>query len=147
MAKERWWTAPTQTESGASVMVTGRDNLDKIISKGKCIYRVTVIWDYDAEPSGYPDKATSELMEQATDAMAEEFRKDDIAYMTGIYTGDGRREWVFYTSNMNIFNKVFNRALENLPVLPIVVEAEEDRDWEEYREMREISYIPEDETE
>lgn len=128
-------------------MVTGRDYMEKVMESGKYIYRVTVIWDYVSEGSGYPDAETSKLMEEATEALKEEFHRDDIAYLTGIYTGDGRREWVFYTRNMNIFNKVFNRALENRPVLPIIVEAEEDREWGEYREMKEISFIPEDETE
>lgn len=66
--------------------------------------------------------------------------------MTGIYTGDGERDWVFYTQNLNIFGRVFNRALEPLEQMPLLIEAESDPDWEEYREMREISYIaPDDE--
>lgn len=145
--KDRWWTAPTEAENGKTVMVTGRDYLDEVIAKGKYIYRVTVAWDYNALPSGMPDDGDARLMEAVTDAFISEFKKDKIAYLTGIYTGDGRREWIFYTSNLIIFGKVFNRALAELDQMPLAIEAEEDRDWEEYREMREISYIPESEEE
>jgi len=147
MAKERWWTAPTEAENGATVIVTGRDFMDDIIAKGKYVYRVTVSWNYDPLPSGMPYDADAAMMEEATDVLQEAFRKDKIAYMTGIYTGDGRRDWVFYTRNLNIFGKVFNLALEPLDTMPLLIEAEEDAEWNEYREMREISYIPEDESE
>lgn len=142
--KERWWSAPTEAESGRTVIVTGRDFMDEIIAKGKFTYRVTVSWDYNALPSGMPDDDDAHVLEQFTDAMLAEFSKDKIAYLTGIYTGDGRRDWVFYTSNLNIFGKVFNRALADLDTLPLLIEAESDPDWAEYREMREISYIPAD---
>ncbi|MDE6717671.1 MAG: DUF695 domain-containing protein [Muribaculaceae bacterium] len=145
--KERWWTAPTESESGATVLVTGRDYMDEIMAKGKFPYRVTVSWDYNRLPDGMPEDADAVMMEKATDAMQEEFRKDKVAYMTGIYTGDGRRDWVFYTGNLNIFGKVFNRALADLDTMPLLIEAESDPEWNEYREMRDISYIPEDETE
>lgn len=145
--KDRWWTAPTEAENGKTILVTGRDYLDEIIAKEKYIYRVTVSWDYHSLPSGMPEDDEARLMEQATDAFISEFKKDKIAYLTGIYTGDGRREWIFYTSNLNIFGRVFNRALADIEQLPLAIEAEEDRDWEEYREMREITYIPESEDE
>lgn len=128
-------------------MVTGRDYMDDVIAKGKFKYRVTVGWDYERLPNGMPSDADAEMMEKATDALQKEFNKDKVAYMTGIYTGDGRRDWIFYTMNLNIFGKVFNRALEGLDSMPLSIEAEEDADWAEYREMRDISYIPEDETE
>lgn len=144
--KERWWSTPTEAENGKTVIVTGRDYMDSIIAKGKYIYRVTVSWEYNVLPSGMPEDGDSRLMGAATDALLEEFGKDKIAYMTGIYTGDGRRDWVFYTSNLNIFGRVFNRALENLEQMPLKIEAESDPEWLEYHEMREISYIaPDDE--
>ncbi|MDE6696119.1 MAG: DUF695 domain-containing protein, partial [Muribaculaceae bacterium] len=61
------------------------------------------------------------------------------------YTGDGRRDWVFYTHGLNIFGKVFNRALEGIPEMPLKFDATEDPDWEEYKEMREATYIPDEE--
>lgn len=145
--KERWWTSPVEGEGGGTVMITGRDYLDKIIAGGKFPYRVEVSWNYDPLPSGMPREEDALLMEKATDAMIDTFNKDKIAYLTGIYTGEGRRDWVFYTKNLPIFGKVFNRALEDLDTMPLVIEAMSDPDWEEYRTTREISYIPPDEDE
>ena len=65
--------------------------------------------------------------------------------LTGIYTGDGRRDWVFYTVSLHIFRNIFNRALEPLDLMPLVIEAQEDPDWEEYLDMRNRTYIPPEE--
>ena len=88
-----------------------------------------------------PDYETSLLIEKAHDALVETFEKDPIAVLTGIYTGDGQRNWVFYTLSTNIFGKKLNDALAPLPLLPISIYAENDPDWAEYAEMKDISEI------
>lgn len=143
----RWWTYPAESDNGKTIIVTGRDGMEDVIKSGKYKYRIDVYWNYNSLPDGMPDDEDARMLEQVTDALQEKFKKDKVAYMTGIYTGDGRRDWVFYTKNLNIFSTVFNSALEQLPTLPIVIEAESDPDWEEYLNMREISYIPKDESE
>ena len=139
---EDFWTYPAETESGKTLIVTGRDNIDSVRESGKYPYRVTVSWDYTPLPDGFPDKETATLMEQADEALRYETRKDQAAVITGIYTGDGRRDWVFYTRSLHIFRNILNRALADLPLLPLSIEAVEDPEWEEYREMRENTYIP-----
>ncbi len=140
--KDEWWTCPTEAENGRLIMVSGRDGVAPARETGKYTARVTVSWEYGNTSDGMPDAETAELMGTVTDALLDAFRKDPIAIMTGIYTGDGKREWVFYTRNLGIFGRVFNRALEPLDTIPIVIEAENDPEWAEYEEMRSITYIP-----
>lgn len=137
---ETWWTAPAEAENGKTILVTGRDDIEKFHSSGKYIYRVEVIWRYDG--GGMPADTDARIMEQASDALADAFNRDRIAVMTGIYTGNGERDWIFYTKNLAVFNTVLNRALAPLPQLPIVIEAYSDPQWEEYTEMRQSTYIP-----
>ena len=141
---EKWWTYPAESENGKTLLITGRDDIEKWQKSGKFPVRVTASWDYNQKPDGMPSDDDASLMEQATDAMLDEFGKDKCAVMTGIYTGDGRRDWVFYTHSLNIFGKVFNRALAGLPEIPLKFDATEDPDWEEYRDMREATYIPDE---
>ena len=142
---DKWWTYPAESEDGQTILITGRDEIEKWQKPGKFPIRVTASWDYTPKPDGMPSDVDADLMEQATDALLDEFRKDKAAVMTGIYTGAGRRDWVFYTHSLNIFGKVFNRALAPLPELPLKFEAAEDPDWEEYRDMREATYVPDEE--
>ena len=131
-----WWTAPSEDNEGRTVMVTGRRGLENVIATGRYVYRIEVTWLYEPDPTGMPNHATSSTMEMVTDALHETFKRDPVAVMTGIYTGGGERNWVFYAVTLKAFQSGLNKALSNIPEqLPLEFYAEEDPDWEEYREM------------
>lgn len=132
-----WWTAPTESESGRLILVTGRKDVEKFRSNPKYSIRAEVSWNYQGEENGMPDPETSKLMEQVQEALQNAFRKDPVAVLTGIYTGDNRRDWIFYTLSTHIFGKKLNEALEPFPLLPLTIYTENDPDWAEYAEMSE----------
>lgn len=134
-------------DGGGTVIVSGRDGIDKIRDSGKFPYAVRVSWRYNARPDGYPDQADELLMERADNALRAEFDKDRCAWLVAVYTGDGARDWIFYTGNLNIFGKVFNRALADIETIPLVIDAQSDPDWLQYQEMRTLTYIPPSEDE
>lgn len=136
-----WWTSPTESENGRLIMVTGRRDVDKFRNNTRFNIRVEVSWKYDGDASGMPDYETSTLMEQVQEALETEFKKDPIAVLTGIYTGDNERNWVFYTLSTHIFGRKLNEALANFELLPITIYCENDPDWNEYNEMKELSEI------
>ena len=130
-----WWTAPAEGENGNLILVTGRRDMDSVISTGRYRYRIEVSWNYEGDGKPLPTYADSKVMEEVTDALNECFERDPVAILTGIYTGDNQRNWVFYTRSLHIFQRKFNEALAPFPALPLQFEAEEDPDWQEYREM------------
>lgn len=134
-----WWTCPTESDDGRLIMVSGRRDIEKFRNNPKFTIRVEISWNYEGEEM--PDEPTSQLMEQATDALNSVLDKDPVAVMTGIYTGAGERIWVLYTLSTNIFQKKLNEALAALPLLPLEIRAENDPEWAEYSEMKEISEI------
>lgn len=132
-----WLTAPTESadDSNRTIFVTGRTDVDKFRQNPKYRIRVEVTMTYAATPTGMPDAETAPVLEDVTDRLVDTFHRDPIAVLTGIYTGDNQRNWVFYCLSTNIFQRKFNEALATLPVLPITMTAENDPDWEEYAEM------------
>jgi len=139
LAKCDWWTAPALTHDGELLIVTGRSGLMEALPTGDFPYCLHVNWDYTPAAQGLPDTATSQLMEQAHDALLSTFDADPVAVLTGIYTGAGQRNWVFYARSLPLFGKKLNEALSSIEqALPITFEAEEDADWEEYRQMVEL---------
>ncbi len=133
---EDWWTAPSEDKDGRTVLVTGRRALDNVIATRRYVFRVEITWLYEPDKGGMPDFATSRTMETVTDAMQEALRRDPVAVMTGIYTGAGERNWVFYAVTLKAFQSFVNSALGSIDEqLPLTFHAEEDPDWEEYREM------------
>ncbi|MBO5455332.1 MAG: DUF695 domain-containing protein [Muribaculaceae bacterium] len=132
-----WWTAPTESESGRLIMVTGRKDIDNFRSNERFKIRIEVTWKYEGDENGMPDTATSQLMEVAQNALQNEFHKDPVAVLTGIFTGDDQRDWIFYATSTHIFGKKINKALADFPQLPISIYAENDPEWQEYDEMSE----------
>lgn len=139
---EIWWTSPAESESGQTILVSGRDGMDAYISSGQYAERVEVTWPYSPTKNGLPDHDTATLMEQADDALRLALKKEKRCLLTGIYTGAGERNWVFYVKRTSIFQAMINRAWASLPVLPVSISAEKDPDWEEYKEMKAATYIP-----
>ena len=136
-----WWTSPTESENGRLIMVTGRRDVEKFRNNPRFNIRIEITWKYECDASGMPDLNTSSLMEQVQEALEKEFEKDPVAILTGIYTGDGERNWVFYTLSTHIFGKKINEALSMFELLPISIYAENDPEWNEYYEMKDLSEI------
>ena len=139
--KSDWWTAPTESENGNLIMVTGRRDIENFKNNPKFNIRIEVTWKYNSDKSGMPDFETSSLMEEVQTSIEDTFKKDPIAVLTGIYTGNGERNWIFYTLSTNIFGKKFNEALQSFELLPITIYAENDPDWNEYQEMKSLTEI------
>lgn len=132
---DNWWTSPAESEEGRLIMVTGRRNVDKFRNNPRFCIRVEISWPYHGDSSGMPDEPTSILMETVQDALESAFKKDPVAILTGVYTGAGERNWVFYTLSTHIFGKKVNEALAQFDLLPITIYSENDPDWAEYEEM------------
>lgn len=132
-----WWTSPAESADGRLIMVSGRRDVARFRENPRFSIRIEVSWQYSDSPeAGMPDDADARVMEQATDALQAVLAADPVAVMTGIYTGAGRRDWVFYTLSTHIFQKKLNEALAPLPLLPLEITAENDPEWAEYDEMR-----------
>lgn len=135
----QWLTSPTESiEGDKTIFVTGRSDVDKFRNNPRMSIRIEVTMVYHADSKGYPRENESAILEEVTDRLVEVFAKDPVAVLTGIYTGDGERTWVFYTVSTHIFQRKFNEALVDLPTLPISIIAENDPEWLEYDEMRQM---------
>ena len=141
---DEWWTCPAEADNGNLIMVTGRRDMEQVMETGKYNYRVEITWKYETDGTGMPDVATSTLMEEVQGALQSDFMKDPVAVLTGIYTGNGERNWVFYTLNLRIFDRKLNEDLAQFDRLPLEIYAENDPDWNEYKKMREATEIVDD---
>lgn len=136
MAKDSvWWTAPAEAENGKTILVTGRKDIAKFRNNPRFSIRIEVTWRYEGDNNGIPLASDAQMMEEVTNLLQAEFERDPVAVMTGIFTGDNERDWIFYTLSSHIFGRKLNEALASLPLLPLTISAENDPDWEQYDEM------------
>ena len=135
---DNWFTTVTESDNGAVMFVSGRDEIDAFMESGKLRERVEITWPYEADAQGMPTEEESMRMEAPQEALRKAMEKDKLAILTGIYTGDGARTWVFYTRNIPAFGERLNEALAPFEQLPITIYTEKDAEWNEYREMRSL---------
>ena len=142
-----WITTPLESasEEGNLVMATVRKDADAFRSNPRFKYRIEVTWPYEPDSKGMPSEVVSELMEAVGEKLEGVFHKDPVAVLTGIYTGEGARDLVFYTLSLHIFQRKFNEALAEFPPLPLDFSAEEDPSWEEYSQMLALAEAAEEE--
>ncbi len=130
-------TAPATDDNGNTIIVTAITDVAKFRSKPKYAIRVEITFPYSADSLGFPEAKDAELLETITANFEKLLKGKNTAILTGIYTGAGERNWVFYTFSTDIFNRFLNHALAELPLLPLRITAENDPDWAEYDEMLE----------
>jgi len=81
MSQESWWTAPTESDNGKLIMVTGRKDVESFRKNPKFGIRIEVTWKYETGADGMPDKDTSEQMEEVQEILENVFRKDPVVYL------------------------------------------------------------------
>ena len=133
-----WATSPLTSaiNDNRVVFVTGRMDVAKYREKNFNI-RIDVEISYKATNSGLPDDDDARLLAGITDSLVVTFKKNPVAVLTGIYTGDNKRSWIFYAKYIHLFQKQFNLALASFPLLNLTLYSENDPTWSEYDEMRE----------
>ncbi len=136
---DNWFTALSENDAQQLIYITGRTDLEAFRTSRKFPYRAEICWPYQPDSKGMPQKGNeSDLMVQTEDLLRAAMEKDKLGILTGIYTGGGEKYWVFYLRNIKVFGERLNDALSPLPPLPLQIECEEDRDWEEYTDMQEM---------
>lgn len=134
-----WFTALSESESGQMISVYGRDELKEFMESGKYKERVEITWKYEGDKRGLPDEALAEKMELVEEILRKAMeKKDKLAILTGVYTGDGEKVWIFYTRTVRVFGERLNEALASFELLPISIYTELDPEWEEYQDMYEM---------
>ncbi|MBP5717321.1 MAG: DUF695 domain-containing protein [Bacteroidales bacterium] len=136
---DNWFTALSDNEDGTFTFISGRTNIEAFVQSGKLRERMEVVWTYKADDKGLPaDDAEATLMEEVGDKLRAAMEKDKLAIVTGIYTGQGQREINFICRNIEAFGARLNETLANYPQLPIVVNAYDDPENEEYKELLDL---------
>ena len=130
---DEWFTAVAENDSGPTVIIAGRSDIDNFKESGKFNDRIEITWKY--EGGAMPDETTARQMEEACDALKKAVEKNKLAILTGVYTGGGKRIWVFYARHNGAFGETLNSTLSSFPLLPISIYAEKDPLWDEYAEI------------
>lgn len=74
-------------------------------------------------------------MEAFETALSPALERNKLALLAYSCTGEGLKEWVYYTRNLKAFGETLNTALSDLPQFPLSFEADEDREASMFKEV------------
>lgn len=134
--RECWAARAGALDNGMPFFTRFREDLPGESEIEKLNTLIIVSWIYESDNgNGLPPEDILEAMDHFENLMDDAIVEKGAAHLMTVFTGDGIREWQFYTDDEEIFMRKFNAAMVGQPVLPLEIEAFEDADWDAYQDL------------
>jgi Family of unknown function (DUF695). len=133
--EERWKASEGALENGLPFTLRFREDLPGESVMKRLSTLMVVSWTFDSpDDRGMPSEEELDRMERFEALTDEHLVERGVARLMTVFTGDGVREWQFYTADPEIFMEKLNAALKNEPVMPLDIEAFDDENWDGYKD-------------
>jgi len=127
-AEDQWKMATTK-EKEFLVEYKFRKSLPEGVSQSDYPYLISILWKYDADASsGLP---LDEENEQLTDIDAVLDKMDALSNgaLMAMVKGNGRREWILYVNDPQVWLKNWHKAIKGHPDYPLEIHQYEEPEW------------------
>jgi hypothetical protein len=133
-SEEAWFTA-TSKEDGKPLIFGVRQHVPLGVVESDYPTLLSVSWHYEpANESGMPNEETNDAQIEMEDAL-EELDSPEISFLMLVVTGNGRKEWHWYVSDIKIWTSRLNELLTGYQVFPIQIENNHEPDWALYHDF------------
>lgn len=130
------WILAESVDPDSPMILRFRPNLEGALGDPRYPRRLVISWQYEsADESGMPTEEQSDEMQAFEDTIVGALDPERFAILTFVVTGEEKREWHYYVDDVDEVAAIINEVLADTPELPISLEAEEDPNWEEFREV------------
>jgi hypothetical protein len=132
------WSFSNGTVGGDPVIVRARSGLPSTGDMDLFCVLVTITWKFGGEEKGLlPDTTTLDSMEKFENAVLES-ADEDRWWGSGVavITRQGRREWRFYTPDVEQFLQELSRVLADHDIYPLEIDQFMDPDWTGLKELQ-----------
>lgn len=148
ITEEDTWTMAEGENAGTPFIVRFRPHLQPFINTHQYVKRLIILWNYTSEDEYlFPTPEDADLMADVEERLIQQLEANAQTVLAFVYTGQDRREWHWYTSDMASAQEQLNEALSHFDKLPLELTAEEDANWDEYLSILEGMEETEEDTE
>ncbi|GAA4314927.1 DUF695 domain-containing protein [Nibribacter koreensis] len=127
------WSMAEGENAGTPFLVRFRPHLQPFINTHQFTKRLIILWNYVSEDEYlFPTPEDADMMADAEERLIHHLEANAQTVLAFVFTGQERREWHWYTSDMAVAQEQLNEALSYFGPLPLELTAEDDPDWEEY---------------
>jgi len=132
MAQENDWLIAEAEQDGKPVILRAMSSVPRGIKTEEFSKLVSIFWEYRSpNDAGMPDSDTNEqqlTFESALEALAE----GGYSYPMIVVTGNGVKEWHWYTKDSQAWMDRLNEQLKDHPTYPLAIELSDDPEWSLY---------------
>ena len=126
------WMIKQGQKGGLQLFVRLRKSRPKNIKAGDFHHLRGISWEYNPrDESGLPNSSVLKEMRRFEELL-DSVESSGAAYLMAIVTGDGAREWLWYSRDAQEMMNHVNRALTSQKPFPIKFIREDDPTWSTY---------------
>ncbi len=130
------WTTVTAQAGELPVIIRIVDGWGSVSPRSRQPERAVLVWNYAPEGRGMPSEDDHARMNDLEDRLNPAVEADGRSTLVMVSTGDGVREWLYYTQSREHFMEALNGALSDQPPYPIEIFLDSDPEWRDYEEIR-----------
>jgi hypothetical protein len=98
ISEDDTWTAAEGENDGTPFFLRFRPHLKDFIATKKYNNRITLLWHYTSDDNSLmPSNDEMGIMEDVENAIVETLENDVQSVLAFVYTGQGQREWHWYS--------------------------------------------------
>jgi hypothetical protein len=134
VADDQWCVAQGE-KNGKPLLIRYRSKRPQGIEAAAFPFLLSATWSYQPNKFGLPSAEEMELMDKFEDALASSLEESQTAHLMVILTGDGERDWLWYTCGEDDAMRQVNQALKGHKRYPVQFSVQKDRAWKAYAQF------------
>jgi hypothetical protein len=137
--ESRDWTVAKASDQGKPLIIRFRSTPPTGINQTNYRHMMAISWKYEpSSDAGMPSPKESDRMKGLEDLLNQAFEPVQQAFLTVVVTGNGVREWQWYSRDPAEFMSLLNKALAGHSQFPITVSKQDDPEWEAYSQFQQF---------
>ena len=134
LADDQWSVAQLE-KNGKPLLVRYRTERPQGVETAAFPFLLSATWAYQPNEFALPAADEMELMDQFEDALASALETSQTAHLMVILTGNGERDWLWYTRGEAEAMRCVNQALKGHRPYPVEFSVQKDRGWKAYAQF------------
>lgn len=133
-SNEDQWTVAT-AQDGDMPLIFRIRSVSGRLNRSDYPNMIAISWPYEPQEMGMPSPETKTSMDLLEDLLTRPLESGANALLTVVVTGNGVREWQWYTRSQEETMSRVNSALAGQPPFPVEFSVQHDPGWQAYSQF------------
>jgi hypothetical protein len=133
------WSVAQFEKNGKPLIVRYRNERPQSVEMAAFPFLLSATWAYQPNEFALPSADEMEWMDRFEDALASALETSQTAHLMVVLTGNGERDWLWYTRGEAEAMRQVNQALQGHKPYPIEFSVQKDRGWKAYAQFEPVN--------